>query len=227
MNIIAKLLLTTFFSTLLMSCSDKNGIDNPKLMQELQTQIHDVIGQGYQIDELTVYSKPYSDEGPDSVGDFKFLFINAVPPDSTIEYMANFSYIHNELQFHGYPTDTRNKVKTGMAYHSQPNLPDAILKLDEIKKMLPDGFQYAHLLMLKYAYDAEGAFYDFRVEVTPKSDNVTHPNVKQAKKSYVKYSTSTTRRKFGTTQEKRNTDIKRKIEHTITFRLRNNQITMT
>lgn len=227
MKIITQLLSIAFSGVLLMSCSDSdNQIDNPSLMQTLQKQIDNVVSQNYQIDDVTIYSKSYSDEGPDHVGDFKFMYINAVSPDTTIEYMANFSYAGHDLQFHGYPVSPRNKVKTGMTYSSQPDLPDAITKLDDIKKMIPDGFRYAHLLMFKYIADPNGAFYEFKIEVTPKSDNLTHPNIRQEKKSYVKYSTSTTRRKFGTTQEKRNTDIKRKIEHTITFRLKDNQITI-
>lgn len=227
MKIITKLVLTAFVGLLLVSCSGGKRMDDPGLMKELQGQINDVVSQGYQIDDVVVYSKNYSDEGPDSVGDFKFMFINAVSPDTSIKYMANFSYSGDsgsELRFHGYPVSSTNKVRTGVVYNSQPDLPHAISKLDEIKKMIPKGFEYDSLLTVRYRSATDAAYYDFKVEVRPSSDGLTHPNVRQEKRSYVKHTTTRTRKKFGTTQEKHNTDTKRKIEHTITFRLKDDRL---
>ena len=203
-----------------MACGDR--MDDADLMTTLQKHIDDVISQGYQIEDVTIHSKRYADEGPDGVGQFHFMFIKAISPDTTIKYLANFSYSGESLRFHGYPVDSNNKVKTDMTSRSIPNLPDMIAKLDEMKKVLPNGFKYQHLLYIKYT--AEGDVYDVNLEVKPDNENLTHPKVKQEKKSYVKYSTTRTRKKFGTTQEKNNTDIKRKIEYTVSVRLTNNQI---
>lgn len=220
MKTIAKLFLTIAFGALLTACSEK--VDDSNLMKELQEHINDVMSQGYRIDRVTIDSKRYSDEGPSYVGDFRFMFIKAVSPDPTIKYMASFGYSGNELKFYGYPVDSYNKVKAGMTYLSKPNLPNAIAKLDEIKKMIPNGFKYAHLLTLEYAYDTDGAFYTFKVEVKPTSDDLTHANVKQEKKSYVQHITHT-RRKSGA-RGYSETKRESKVEHTMTFRLRNNQL---
>lgn len=225
MKIFTNLFLTVLLSLILISCGKK--VDSPGLINDVQKHIDDIISQGYQIDNVNIYGKDFSDDGEGGIGEFKLLFVKAVSPDKTIGYMANFSYTENigsELRFHGYPTDFDNKVKTDITYTSQPNFPEACAKLDEMKQMIPEGFKYRQLLGINYRTDTDGAYYEFKMQLKPTTDDQTHPNVKQQKKSYVKYTHSRNRKRFGGTKDEYHTKSKSIMEHTITFRLKDNHI---
>ncbi|NDV57296.1 hypothetical protein [Bacteroides sp. 519] len=219
-------LLITTFSVLLFSCTDnRQKIDNSQLLEKLQTQVDSIINLGYKIDNINLYTTTFSDEGPGNVGYFKLMFINAVPSDPAIEYMANFSYSaeSDRLTFHGYPTSPDNKRKEKI-YSSSPNFSDAISKLEEMKQQIPDNYKFDNLLFIKYSVVNNNPIYLFEIELKPDSDDISHPKVKQEKKSYVKYSTRRRRKKYGATKKTHHTEIKKKIQHTITFKVINDQI---
>jgi len=219
MKYLIKLLIGVIFCTTLLSCGKK--IDNPEQIDLLQTKVDSIISQGYSIDRISIYSKTFSDHGPDEVGYFNLMFIYAIPPEENIEYYANFSYsaTSTNTAFHGYPNKSDNKIKDRKHYPA-PNLPDAISKLGEMKKLIPENYTYENLLRIEY----DKGTYKFVVELKPKSDSTTHPDVKQEKKSYVKHTTTRNRKKYGTSQEKHKTDVKRKVQNTITFGLVNGEI---
>ncbi|MCD7900461.1 MAG: hypothetical protein LUH22_11475 [Bacteroides sp.] len=220
-------LFVVFLASLFLIGCDGQKMDDPQLIETLQTQIEDIINQGYQIDKINIYSKSFSDYGPAEIGYFKLLFVDAVSPDSSIQYLANFSYSGDtkRLTFHGYP-DTPMNRKKNKTYISQPDLRNALSKLEEMKKLIPEKYRYENLLSIRYFTDDNHAEYKFEIELEPESDDLSHPKVKKKKDSYVKYTTTRSRKKFGTTQEKHKTDIKRKNQHTITFQLIGDQITI-
>ena len=223
-NISSLLLIISI--VLFTSCNKK--IDNPQLIETLQKQVDSLIIKGYQIEKIDISSKKFSDHGSDNIGYLQYMFIYAASPDSTIKYLANFScsgpIIGDQLTFHGYPTDSYNRRKD-KTYDFKPDLINAISKLDEMKKQIPEDYTYENLLSIVYFITEDGQpVYEFKVELKPASEDISHPNVKKQELSYVTTSISTSRRKFGTTQQVSSTDVERKIQYTTTFRLINNQI---
>lgn len=219
-------LLSLAILSLFFSCNKK--IDNPKLIESLQVHIDSVVKQGYQIDKIAISSKSFADHGKDDLGYLEHMFIYAVAPDSTIKYLANFSLsggsVDNELIFHGYPTNSYNKKKE-IRYSFKPNMVDALAKLEDVKKLIPDNYKYEHLLKLSYLVTKDAQpVYEFKMGLKPNSKDVLHPNVKQEDVTHVTVTNSTRRRKFGMTETTHSTNVDKTTQHTITFWLRGGQI---
>lgn len=222
------IILLAIFS-LFLSCDKK--IDNPQLVETLQAHVDEVIQQGYQIDRVTILGKNFSDNGNSDIGFLNHIFICAVSSDTTIKYLANFSRsaslaatAQNKLVFHGYPTNPYNKRKD-ITYHVKPDMPKALLKLKEIKKQIPENYQYEHLLNFDYFVDAKGqSIYKFRIELKPSSEDIVHPKVKKEKVSHVTIIRPTSNRRRYNSNNKHNSKVEKKIQHTITFWLVDNKI---
>lgn len=219
------------FTLFLLSCNKVMNkvrlIDNPQLIETLQEQVDTVLLQGYQIDEINIYTKSFAEFGSSDEGNLNFMFIHAVAADTSIAYYANYSYSDEVkiLDFHGYPNTSGNKRKKKI-YCSVPDLPAAIAKLDEMKNMIPAGYQYEKLLYVRYTTMTDGrGVYDFEVEVKPDSKESSHPKVKQQERTHADVTKGrTSRRHVGGIRDVYKTDFKKKTEYTIKYRLINDII---
>lgn len=216
------ILLLNAFGFFLFSCSQK--MDNPQLMEVLQKQINHIITEGNHIDRIDVCGKMFADYGPEQVGYFNLMFIRAVPFSPRIESYANYNYSADTelLSFLGYSSEP--KFDSQKIYYNKPDLMKALSRLDEMKALIPEGYRYMNLLYLRYYTTDDQESYEFMVEVAPEAETLSHPNVKQYEESYITYKPVRSFLGIGGTKERYNTDTKKKIQHTVTFRLRGDNI---
>lgn len=206
------------------SCDDR--MDEAPIKDQFQHHLDSLVSEGYQIDDVSIYAKSFKDHGAKANGQFDYLFIRAVSPDPSVQYMANFSLLSksgtNQLTFHGYPNDMNNKKKNKV-YKVNPNISQAIQKIDEIKSQIPEGFAYKNLLQLNYHIENDGRpIYEYRIELEPKRKDADHPNVKKEELSHLKIIRPSRSRKTG--YKKPKTKMEKKTQYEITFKLENNEI---
>lgn len=206
------------------SCSKK--AENSQLVEKLQGRIDSLIAERYQIDKVNIYCESFKDHGSSASGQMERIFIRAVPPNPTTEYLANFSMqdISSEdgLTFHGYPVDTYNKRKD-KAYPGNPDFKEAFSRLDEIISQVPEHYTYEHLLQLNYFINLNGdAVYEFQIGVIPESKDTSNPKVRKQNLSHVTTIYPRQSRKIANKNPQKR--IERKVQHYMTFRIVNNKI---